>query len=197
MSTAATKSERTRMRILDAAAQVLGERGYVGTRLTDIARLADIQAPAIYYYWESRTELITEVVRLGNVFTLEHVSTALDDLPADTAPMDRIVAAAVAHLRSLLEISHFATASIRLMSQLPPDIRAQQLEVQERYADLWRELIDDARRADQLREGLDPAIARMMVLGALNWVPEWWDPARGTIDDLVADAAAMVRGALS
>src|SRR4051794_35543136 len=51
------KSRRTRERILDAAAHVLSRKGYAGTRLGNIAEQAQLQAPAIYYYWPSREEL--------------------------------------------------------------------------------------------------------------------------------------------
>lgn len=42
---------RTRRRLLDAIAAVLSRRGFAGTRLSDIAAQARIQAPAIYYYY--------------------------------------------------------------------------------------------------------------------------------------------------
>lgn len=195
-STSPTKSERTRQQILDAAAKVLSERGYAATRLSDIARAADVRAPAIYYYWPSRTELITEVVRRGNILMLEHVASALERMDDGASPMERIVLAASEHLRGVLEISYFATASTRAMGQLPSDIRESQLEVQEQYAQLWRGLIADAQQTGELRADLDPSIARMLVLGALNWVPEWWDPDKGPLDDLIATTESLVRGAL-
>lgn len=195
-STSPTKSERTRQQILEAAAKVLSERGYAATRLSDIARAADVQAPAIYYYWPSRTELITEVVRRGNILMVEHVASALARMDDGASPMERIVLAAGEHLRGVLEISYFATASTRAMGQLPPEIRGPQLEVQEQYAELWRALIADAQRSGELRADLDPSIARMLVLGALNWVPEWWDPDKGTLDDLIVTTESLVRGAL-
>ncbi|WP_131808905.1 TetR/AcrR family transcriptional regulator, partial [Mycolicibacter sinensis] len=49
-----SKSERTRSRILDATAHVLSTKGFAGTRLTDVAEYAELQAPAIYYYYASR-----------------------------------------------------------------------------------------------------------------------------------------------
>ena len=58
-----SKSARTRDRILDAAAHVLSRKGYAGTRLTDVADRAAIQAPAIYYYFPSRDDLIEEKYR--------------------------------------------------------------------------------------------------------------------------------------
>jgi hypothetical protein len=52
-----SKSARTRERILYAAAHVLSRKGYAGTRPSDVADQAEIQTPAIYYYFASRDDL--------------------------------------------------------------------------------------------------------------------------------------------
>ena len=67
-----SKSARTRERILDAAAHVLSRKGYAGTRLSDVADQAEIQAPAIYYYFPSRDDLIEEVMWSGIAHMREH-----------------------------------------------------------------------------------------------------------------------------
>jgi len=51
-------------------------------------------------------------------------------------------------------------------------------------------------RSGQLRDDLDLFIAQMLVLGALNWAVEWWDPRRGSLDTVVANAQSFVRHAL-
>jgi len=43
-----SKSARTRERILDAAAKVLNRNGYAGTRLSDIAALAQAKEEALF-----------------------------------------------------------------------------------------------------------------------------------------------------
>src|SRR2546423_15540110 len=78
---AAPKSALTRARILDAAAEVLSKNGYAGLRLTDVAAEAEIQAPAIYYYYGSRDELIEEVMWAGIADMREHVASALAEMP--------------------------------------------------------------------------------------------------------------------
>jgi AcrR family transcriptional regulator len=90
-----SKSARTRERILDAAAHVLSRKGYAGTRLTDVADQAGLQAPAIYYYFPSREDLIEEVMWSGITRMHEHVRDVLAALPPDTDPMGRIDAAVV------------------------------------------------------------------------------------------------------
>jgi AcrR family transcriptional regulator len=192
-----SKSARTRQRILDAAAHVLSRKGYAGTRLTDVAEQANVQAPAIYYYFPSREDLIEEVMWSGIAAMREHLSRVLAALPAGADPLDRIDAAVEAHLRYCLEISDYTTASIRNAGQVPESVRIRYSAEAAKYGDTWRKLLQDAGHAGLLRPGLDPVTARMMVLGALNWSAEWWNPRRGSLDTVVRTAQSLVRHGLA
>src|ERR1700752_2131877 len=105
-----SKSALTRARILDAAAHVLGTKGYAGLRLTDVASEAEIQAPAIYYYYASRDELIEEVMWAGIADMREHVTEVLSALPDGTPPLERLPPAAGGQLRHALARAHYAMA---------------------------------------------------------------------------------------
>ena len=190
---AESKSVLTRARILDAAAHVLSAKGYAGLRLTDVAGEAEIQAPAIYYYYASKDELVEEVMWAGIADMREHVVAALSELSDDTPPLERLLAAAEAHLRHALEISDYTTASIRNAGQVPLSIRKRQILEEERYGEVWRRLINDLAREGRLRPDLDLYIAQMLVLGALNWAVEWWNPRRGSLEAVVANAQSFIR----
>jgi AcrR family transcriptional regulator len=190
---AESKSALTRARILDAAAHVLSVKGYAGLRLADVADEAEVQAPAIYYYYASRDALVEEVMWAGIADMREHVAAALCELPSHTTPLDRLLAAAEAHLRHALEISDYTTASIRNAGQVPLSIRKRQILEEERYGEVWRKLINDLARDGRLRPELDLYIAQMLVLGALNWAVEWWDPRRGSLEAVVANAQSFIR----
>src|SRR5438128_1002069 len=170
-----SKSARTRIRILDAAAHVLSLQGYAGMRLSDVAEYAELQAPAIYYYFPSREDLIEEVMWVGIADMRDHVVEVLGNAPSDATPMDKIMLCVEAHLRHQLEISDYTTASIRNAGQLPETIRKRQIREEERYGEIWRGLINGLAREGGLRADLDLYIAQMLVLGALNWTVEWWD----------------------
>jgi AcrR family transcriptional regulator len=187
----------TRERILAAAARVLSVKGYSGARLSDIAETAELRAPAIYYYFTSREHLVAEVMAEGQRIVLECVEQALAGLPAASGPLDRIDRAVAAHLEVELRQSDFATAVIRNSGQLPDDAQRLVDATGRKYFELWRQLLADAADAGEIDQGLDLRVARMLVLGALNWTAEWWDPGRGTLDTLVATAQRMVRSALT
>jgi TetR/AcrR family transcriptional regulator, cholesterol catabolism regulator len=189
-------SSATRDRILAAAAQVLSTKGYSGARLADIAGCAQLQPPAVYYYFDSREALIAEVMAVGQRRLREHVESALAALPAGTAPLDRIDAAVRAHLEVELELSDFATAVTRNLGQLPDAVRGPLRAAGSEYIALWRRLLESAQAAGAIRPGLDLRAARMLVMGALNWTPEWWDPKLGPLSAVIETAQSLVRHGL-
>lgn len=192
-----SKSARTRGRILDAAAHVLSIKGYAGTRLSDVAEYAEIQAPAIYYYFTSREDLIEEVMFSGIAEMRKHLLEVLAALPPQTSALDRIMAAVEAHLRHELELSDYTTASIRNSGQVPERLRTRQVEEEAGYNAIWSRLFDSAAADGQLRSDLDPRMAQALVLGSLNWTAEWWNPRRSSLELIVKNAQSLVRSGLS
>ncbi len=192
-----SKSQRTRARILDAAAHVLSARGFAGTRLNVVAEYAQLQAPAIYYYFASREDLIEEVMYCGISDMKRHLQQTLDDLPPETSAIERIAAAIEAHLRHELELSDYTTASIRNSGQIPEHLRSRQMQEEAAYGRIWKQLFTDAIADGELRDDVDPRIARLLVMGALNWAAEWWKPGRGSLDTVVSTAQALLRTGLA
>lgn len=191
-----SKSARTRERILNAAAHVLSRKGYAGTRLTDVADQAELQAPAIYYYFPSREDLIEEVMWTGIAHMREHVADALAAMPPETDPMERIDVAVEAHLRYELEVSDYTTAAIRNAGQVPDNLNARYSAEAAKYGEMWRKLVKNLADDGLLRDEINPRVARMMVLGALNWAAEWWNPRRGSLSTVVRTAQTLVRHGL-
>lgn len=59
---AGVSAEETRGELLDAAMKVLLEKGYAGTRVSEIAREAGVTSGAIYNHFASKTELLTAAI---------------------------------------------------------------------------------------------------------------------------------------
>lgn len=181
----------TRDRILHAAARVLSERGYAASRLSDIADLAGLRTPGMYHYFASRDDLVLEVMRTGQQRVWTHVREALDAYADESAAL-RMLVAVEAHLRIELELSDFATAVTRNLGHVPPAMRKELSVDSDAYHDMWRGLLTDAESEGLLEPGLDLGVARMMIIGALNWTPEWWHRDGSTIDVVVSTAQAMI-----
>lgn len=56
------KGERTRDRLKLAAVQILEERGFLRTRVSDICKRADVSAAAFYLYFKNKEDITVEVL---------------------------------------------------------------------------------------------------------------------------------------
>ncbi|WP_182379480.1 TetR/AcrR family transcriptional regulator [Nocardioides sp. WS12] len=194
--TSTAKSEATRARVLDAAARVLAREGYSGTKLTDVAREADIQAPAIYYYFASREDLIEEVAAAGANTLIDQVNEAIAALPADASPLDHIDALAEAHIRFTMTAPDYARAVLRNAEQFPDGIELRHVAVMQRYQRLWATQLREAQKAGLLDTTVDLAIARHLAIGALNSAMDWWAPGRSSVAKVVAQTRHLLRHGL-
>ncbi len=188
---APSKSQRTRARILDAAAAVFREQGYAA-RLSDIAERAGIQTGSLYYHFSSREELVAEILRLGIENAWDHVRAAVDALPPDAAPLDRLAVAIRAHTMAVLELSDYASAQTRIVGQVPPALASAHRREQRAYGEYWNDLLEAARDAGDLAADVDLFMARMLAFGAMNWTAEWSAVRSRAEPAMIADQAVAV-----
>ena len=84
MSPRPTTGHVRRPAILKAAAEVIAERGVIGTRIADVAERAGTSAPGVLYWFSSKDELLTEALR----FSDDHFYADLNEqlAPLESAP---------------------------------------------------------------------------------------------------------------
>ena len=186
------KSVQTRERLLDAAAKVFRDKGYAGARLSDIAERAEMHVPGVYYYFDSKEALVEEVLRAGVAKAFSFVEERVAEVPEGGPALDRLRAAIEGHVLVVLEIGDYTSANIRIFGQLPDEIRRHHLAQQRAYGDLWRQLLEDARAAGELRADLDLSVLRMLILGALNWTVEWYRPGTLSAAEVARNATTMI-----
>ncbi|WP_142277451.1 TetR/AcrR family transcriptional regulator [Mycobacterium timonense] len=175
------RADRTRKRILDAAAEVFLDRGYGGAGLRDIATAAQMQAGSLYYHFSSRDELVIEVLRAGQDLISGAVTERLAGLPYGANDLDRLRVVMRAHVESLAAQGNYTAAAMRLLGTVPPEIHHQQLNAARGYGDLWRDLIAAAQSSGVARRNLDPGAIRMLMIGALNSDPDWYRLKHNTL----------------
>jgi AcrR family transcriptional regulator len=176
------KSQITFMRIVDAAAKVFRQSGYAGAKLSDIAAAANMQTGSLYYHFDSRDQLVEEVLLLGTRRVLDAMEHAIRECPPDSSWRDKILAAAKAHLLMMLLHDDYTAATLRIFAQVPPPIRSRHRIYQEAHGRVWRQLIQGAHDAGELKPGTDLTVARLLLIGSMNWAIEWYKPGKTTPD---------------
>jgi TetR/AcrR family transcriptional regulator, cholesterol catabolism regulator len=193
-----SRGESTRERILQSAAEVLAERGYAGSTLSEFADRASTKAGSLYYYFESREVLIREIMTRGITETIDHVTAAVDGLPPEATSQERLAAAISAHVRYLLTDSNIARASIRALGQAPVEVQGAAIVLHREYGRYLAKLIDDATHDGYLDASIDSRVLRLLIAGAANWSTAWYDPdGEASVDEIAELAARLATGRIT
>jgi AcrR family transcriptional regulator len=169
-----SKSERTRRRVLRAAAEAFRRHGFASVTLKDIAGLADLQPGSLYYHFDSKEAIVAAVLEAGIRRSFEATRRAVEALPEGTDAADRLRTAIAAHLHSLLTDSHYAAANLRILGQVPEAVRQHHLVSQREYGAYWKGLLQAAADTGAIRSDTNLSLVRMLLFGAMNWSVEWY-----------------------
>lgn len=173
--------------ILDKAAELIARQGFDGTSMRDIAAAVNMLPGSLYYHFASKEDLLLDIhERVVNGMT-DHVQAAIADV---TDPWDRIECAAVAHLEALL-------GSGSLVTIVSPNFPKDQDALNNRlkaHRNGYETLFNDLFAAIDLHPDTDRRLLRLQLLGALNWVPVWFNPnGRTSVTDIARSFVRAIR----
>ena len=185
-TTKLTKAERTRARLIEVAKRLYQEHGSEHVTVRRIAAAAKIEAGSIYYHFSSRDEIMRAVLESGVYGARDEVLQAIAEAGRDSSPLVRLRAALGAHLKYTLR-EHFSSR-LKSIRRLPTRLRERHMQQEREYAAIFAKLLREADREGLIKPGVDLSVVRMLVLGSLTWVAEWYDPEGPKSADDVADA---------
>ena len=167
---AAKKSQlrdNKRPQLLNAAVRHFAEAGYDAASMRDIAAAAGMKAGSMYYYFSSKEDLLLAVHEEGIRWISEAVLAALEQ---QSGPWMRLEAAMGAHLQALLGGGDYVRVVIKVPPREDAESRARLIALRDGYERIFTILIDDL----PLATSVDARHVRLMILGAMNWSPNWF-----------------------
>ena len=187
---APSKGEQAKARIISVAETLFNKQGFDGASMRDIAAAAEMQAASVYYYFESKEELLWAVWEKGGLELLHRVADAIVN---KTDPWQRMETACVAHTTGLLDWRR-ANQALFIMPpwHYPESIRARVIALRDEYEKIFIGLIDDLPP----RKGVDRRYLRLAVIGALSWSPFWFKKERDTPAAIAKQMLSMLRAGI-
>ncbi len=155
--------------VLDQAARLFRTKGFEATSVRDIARAVGMLPGSLYCHFATKEDLLAAVYIKG----VEQISLAVQTvIDRHSDPWQRLEAACVAHLESILHDDDYAQVVIRVRPTDVPMANQSLIDLRNRYEALFIALI----KALPLPRGTDRQALRMMLMGALNWSQTWYRP---------------------
>lgn len=159
-----SKAER-RQQILDAAAELIADRGLAGVRLEDLGKAVGISGPAVYRHFANKEAVLEELLVGISEYLLTHGSAVVEAAPTPQAALESLVDF---HIDFSLTKPALIRVQGRDLASLDADARHTVRQLQRRYVEIWVRVLCD----------LDPELsvesARIKAhagFGALNSTP--------------------------
>ena len=173
----------TRDDILDAAAQVIRQKGFHGASMADIAEAVNLKKASLYHHVNSKQEILLALLDRALEMLFEQIDIiAKQPLPADKK-LHRMIQT---YLRLLAENSDLSAVLLFEHRSLEADQHTRHIPNRDRFESLWRDVI-----ADGVGEGLftcpDVALAVRALMGILNWTLTWYHPDGSLSIEQIAD----------
>ena len=179
-----------RQALINAAARLFRDKGFAATSTRDIAAAVGMHSGSPFYHFRSKDALLYAVMEAGMHAALARQAAALQGAPEATAAQQlrRLVRA---HFETLLGPGNdFIPVMLFESRTLQPDQREALGALQGTYEAAWTPVLQALQAEGQLRAPVP--VARLLILGALNWAVQWFDPSGpATLDDLTEAALLL------
>jgi AcrR family transcriptional regulator len=166
------RSDQRWKQILQAASVVFRRLGYAQTTLEAVATEAKVNRATLYYYVETKADLLTALLE-GVLRNYGEEIEAVCQLPIDPAEKLRMIIRK--HVQSLEEHpEHF----IYLQENVHSIMSEGEFILQHAhdYGERVRRVLIEGIERGTFRNDLDPMIVMLSVSGMLNWVHRWYTP---------------------
>lgn len=162
----------TRSRILEVAAELFATKGYRATDLGEVAKAIGVTRAAVYYYFDSKEELLWELSERAGLRLLEQLDAG-DDI---SDPLQALTAAIKSHVKTLIEHKAIFLILLRSSGELPAERQEQILTWQREYTGKLLLVLQRGMEQRQFKP-LRAKVAAHTILGALNGVLDWYEPS--------------------
>jgi AcrR family transcriptional regulator len=167
----AAECDRT-IDIYTKAAEIFHEQGFDATSMSNIAAAVDLTKAGLYYYIESKEDLLYAIMN----YAMEQLETMVIEPSREIAdPEERLKSIIARHARLLTEGNKAITILTDEIEGLKPKHRKQILDRKRVYMEFVRDTLEALKAEGKLRD-VNTTAATFSLFGTLLWLPRWYHP---------------------
>ncbi|HWF86246.1 MAG TPA: TetR/AcrR family transcriptional regulator [Vicinamibacterales bacterium] len=175
----------TRVDILKSAAAAFRRLGYHGATVEQIAAALHMKKGNLYYYFKNKEEILFAC----HQYSLDRLMELLAEIEeAEATPDQKLRRLIVAFVHTILDELHGTALFLDLEALSPAHLKAVIVR-RDRFDHGMRQIVEQGI-ASGLFAASDAKLLSFAILGAVNWIPRWFNPAGPSTSQQIADRFA-------
>jgi AcrR family transcriptional regulator len=168
----ALPSSATRVEILKSAAAAFRRLGFHGATLEEIATELGMKKGNLYYYFRNKEDILFGC----HQYSLDRLLDALKVVErGDLRPDEKLRQVIVSMVHTILDDLHGTALFLDLEALSPVHLRMA-IERRDEFDRGIRRVIQQGIDWGTFSPGADPKLLSFAILGAVNWIPRWYNP---------------------
>ncbi len=191
------RREDKRRQILEAAIRVFAQTGFHKSRVSDVARAADVADGTIYLYFRSKDDILISIFEETMAQMIVDAQEVIEAL-RDEGPLETLRRLAVFHMERVEEHSDVAKVlqvELRLSNTFMKEYKPVRLQ---EYLNLFGSLVEEGQKQGVVTPEVNPILVRRALFGALDEIAMQWilteNPRYGLKESAEQIADIFVRG---
>ncbi len=156
--------------IIAVSARLFREKGYRATTMDDIATELNVTKPALYYYIDTKHDLLYAICESAMESLMEGVRSIMAE-PGDTE--EKLRRLIFWHVNMFSEHGDVTTVYLAEEGELPEDKRNFVRSLSREYENMYRGLLEKGIEEGRFREMDVPTVVRA-ISGMCNWLFDWY-----------------------
>lgn len=174
-----------RIEILKSAAAAFRRRGYHGASVDEIASALEMTKGNLYYYFKNKEEILFAC----HEYSLDKLLALMAEVESEaSSPEVKLRRLVLALIHLILDDLH-GTALTLDPEALSPALLKRIIAKRDHFDHGIRAIIQQGIDQNVFRPG-DPKMIEFAMMGAVNWIAKWFDPAGQMTSDQIGDAFA-------
>lgn len=169
-------AEQTEDELIRAATLLFSAKGYKATTIADLGAALGLTGASMYYYVSTKQELLLRVLEAGIRGFLARLEEIAE---TDVSDRTKLRLALENHLDFVFNRQEAVAVYLRERRHLESPYREQYDANVDRYDALFRKIVADGVASGEFPP-VDAKIVSLLLLGAVNWIVEWYNP-RGSL----------------
>ena len=175
----------TRVEILKAAAAAFRKLGYHGATVEEIAAALHMKKGNLYYYFRNKEEILFAC----HQYSLDRLLQILEDIEhSGVSPEQKLRRLISAFVHTILDELHGTALGLDLEALSPAHLRTVIVR-RDRFDKGMREVLKEGIRSGTFVYA-DAKLLSFAILGAVNWIPRWYNPDGPSTSEEIADKFA-------
>lgn len=182
--------ENRRKMILDTAARLFGKVGYEKCSMQDISNATNVSKGTLYHYFKTKQEIYDAIFINTLKNMIDFVGNAVDISADARTQMIQYFRAHANYFET--HYWDFNATMLGVAGVSSTEMRAEAIELRDRYETILRDIINRGIESGQFRSG-EPGMTARAALSLLNWMPRWYRPnGSKSADDVAAHFAELL-----